>query len=123
MTQPRRILIVEDESRIAAFLEKGLRRHGYDTLVVAGGRDALDSLLNDGFDLLLLDLGLPQLDGWDVLNEVRKQDKPIPVIVVTARDSVSDRTRGMQLGVSDYVVKPFRFHELLRRVNHLFGVA
>jgi DNA-binding response OmpR family regulator len=112
-----RILIAEDEPRIASFLEKGLRANGFTTTVVEDGRDALDLADSDDFDLLILDVGLPGRDGFSVLRELRARGRRLPIIVLTARDSVEDTVAGLEGGADDYVPKPFRFEELLARVR------
>jgi len=112
-----RILIAEDESRIAAFLEKGLRANGFATAVAADGREALAMARSGEFDLLILDIGLPVLDGFAVLEQLRRFDARTPVLVLTARDRVSDTVAGLEGGADDYVTKPFSFEELLARVR------
>lgn len=112
-----RILIAEDEERIVAFLEKGLRAGGYVTTAVCSGHDALAFARDDDFDLLILDLGLPGLDGSEVLRAMRARGERMPVIVLTARDSVSDTVASLEGGADDYMTKPFRFEELLARVR------
>jgi DNA-binding response OmpR family regulator len=112
-----RILIAEDEARIASFLEKGLRSNGFATSVAADGNEALDMARSGEFDLLILDLGLPGKDGFDVLQELREHDTRLPVIILTARDSVISTVAGLEGGADDYVPKPFRFEELLARVR------
>ena len=112
-----RILIAEDEARLAAFLEKGLRANGYATTVAADGPTALALARDDEFDLLILDLGLPDLDGLSVLRTMRAQDRRMPVIILSARDEVEDKVTGLERGADDYVTKPFRFEELLARVR------
>jgi DNA-binding response OmpR family regulator len=110
-----RILIAEDEPRIASFLEKGLRAHGYSTHVVDGGRLAAAMARDEDFDLLLLDLGLPDLDGFEALEQIRQRGDRLPVVILTAR---SDATvAGFERGADDYVTKPFRFDELLARIR------
>ncbi len=112
-----RVLIVEDEGRIASFLEKGLQANGFTTMVVEDGRSA-SVLARDGdFDIVVLDLGLPDRDGLDVLADIRGRGERLPVIVLTARDSVSDRVAGLEGGAGDYVIKPFSFEELLARIR------
>ena len=112
-----RILIVEDEDRIAAFLEKGLRAHGFATTVAPDGHQALRMARAGKYDLLVLDLGLPDIDGLEVLRELRRHNRTLPVIVLTARDGVSDTVSGLEGGADDYVTKPFRFEEFLARVR------
>jgi len=112
-----RILIAEDEERITSFLEKGFRSNGFVTKVAADGRVALEMARSGEFDLLILDLGLPGMDGFDVLRELREYDTRLPVIILTARDTVTDTVAGLEGGADDYVPKPFRFEELLARVR------
>ncbi len=112
-----RILIAEDEARIASFLEKGLRSNGFTTVVASDGPQALQLVRTGEFDLLVLDLGLPGMDGLDVLSELRRRDQNLPVIILTARDSVRDTVAGLEGGADDYIAKPFRFEELLARVR------
>ncbi len=112
-----RILIVEDEQRIAAFLDKGLRSEGHLTTVVGDGQSAVDLILQDDHDLVILDIGLPGLDGFGVLDQVRSQGSRVPVIVLTARDSVGDTVSALDGGADDYMPKPFRFAELIARVR------
>jgi two-component system response regulator QseB len=112
-----RILIVEDEPRLASFLEKGLRSNGFVTTVAEDGEKASLMARDDDFDLLVLDLGLPGKDGTEVLRELRAAGQRMPVIILTARDDVSDKVGGLEGGADDYVTKPFRFEELLARVR------
>jgi DNA-binding response OmpR family regulator len=112
-----RILIVEDEQRIASFIAKGLRAEGHTTVEVTDGRAGLDEALSGGFDLMVLDIGLPQLSGFDVLDQMRAQGSRMPVIVLTARDSVTDTVSALDMGADDYMSKPFRFAELVARVR------
>jgi DNA-binding response OmpR family regulator len=112
-----RILIVEDEPRISSFLEKGLASNGFSPTVTDRGNDALMMVLTGEFDLVILDIGLPDKDGFQVLKELRDRDKRIPVIILTARDSVTDTVYGLEGGADDYMPKPFRFEELLARVR------
>ncbi|MEO1299794.1 MAG: response regulator [Cyanobacteria bacterium J06636_16] len=113
-----RILIAEDEPRIAAFMEKGLRRSGFSTVVASDGNFVLEAIINNGFDLLLLDLGLPGKDGQEVLVEMRKQGIMLPVIIVTAR-SMDLRNSELQTLANDIVSKPFLMRALLAKVRSL----
>ncbi|MFI6734151.1 response regulator transcription factor [Nonomuraea sp. NPDC050451] len=112
-----RILIAEDEARIASFVEKGLRANGFVTAAVADGVAAYDLACAGGFDLLILDIGLPLSDGFTVLRRLRQSMVTMPVIILTARDSVSDTVAGLEGGADDYIAKPFAFEELLARVR------
>ncbi|QIB46225.1 response regulator transcription factor [Streptomyces aureoverticillatus] len=112
-----RVLIVEDEERIASFVDKGLRANGFTTTIVGDGDSAYDYALTGGFDLILLDIGLPGRDGFTVLRELREARVSAPVIVLTARDSVGDTVAGLEGGADDWMTKPFRFEELLARVR------
>jgi DNA-binding response OmpR family regulator len=112
-----RILIAEDEARIASFLEKGLRANSFSTEIVADGEEALRLALTGRFDLLILDLGLPGRDGFDVLRELRRDGRSLPVVILTARGGVSDTVAGLEGGADDYITKPFSFEELLARVR------
>ena len=112
-----RILIAEDEPRIAAFVEKGLRASGFATTVVADGPTALARVRAGEVDLLVLDIGLPGMDGFEVLARLRRSGSTIPVIILTARDSASDTITGLEGGADDYMPKPFSFGELLARIR------
>jgi DNA-binding response OmpR family regulator len=112
-----RILIVEDEPRISAFIEKGLNANGFTTSVTPSGNDGLVLARGGDFDLLILDIGLPDKDGLDVLRELRERDKALPVIILTARDGVAEKVQGLEGGADDYVTKPFSFEELLARIR------
>ncbi|MDZ8120157.1 response regulator transcription factor [Pontiella agarivorans] len=113
------LLIAEDSQRISATLAKGLRESEYDVTVVGKGSDALTCFNNRKPDLILLDLGLPDMDGLDVLNRIRETDPILPVILITARDKIDDRVRGLDAGADDYLVKPFAFAELQARIRAL----
>lgn len=112
-----RILIVEDERRLARFLVKGLRSHGFSPTAVEDGESALRHASSDSFDLIVLDLGLPDMDGIDVLRELRERGERLPILIVSARDELSDKVAGLERGADDYVTKPFKFEELLARIR------
>lgn len=112
-----RILIVEDEERIASFVAKGLRAEGHTAVVAADGPTGLDHALGGDIDLIVLDIGLPGLDGFEVLDQLRSQGSQVPVIVLTARDSVTDTVSALEGGADDYMPKPFRFAELNARIK------
>ena len=112
-----RILIAEDDSAIVEFVEKGLRASGYTTTAVSDGESANAFARSGLFDLLVLDIGLPQRDGFTVLRQLREARVNLPVIILTARDSVSDKVAGLEGGADDYLPKPFAFEELLARVR------
>jgi DNA-binding response OmpR family regulator len=112
-----KILVVEDETRIASFLLRGLRAEGYAVEHVATGADALRRGRDEAFDLIILDLGLPDIDGTDVLRALRADGLGLPILVLTARGEVSARVEGLDLGADDYLTKPFAFDELLARIR------
>ena len=111
------ILIAEDEDRLAAFVEKGLKKSGFETILAVDGVQALEAIEQQPVDLLLLDLGLPIKDGWAVLRETRAQNPDLPIIVVTAMTDDRDRQQVLQLGANDYLPKPFKFSDLLAKVK------
>ena len=111
------VLVVEDEARIASFVSKGLRAAGLSVEVTGSGRQAVARACQEGIDLILLDVGLPDVDGFEVLERIRGQGVSTPVIMLTARSSVEDRVAGLSGGADDYVAKPFAFEELLARVR------
>jgi DNA-binding response OmpR family regulator len=118
-----RILIVEDEERVASFIAKGLQDAGYQTEVASSGREALERVRGPAeYNLVLLDVGLPDVDGFSVLTSIRESDQRIPVMMLTASSDVPSRVKGLDLGADDYLPKPFDFDELLARVRaHLRG--
>ena len=112
-----RLLIVEDEAKTANYLRKGLQEHGFLPDVVSDGRDALQMAKSGTYELAILDIMLPGMDGWSVLRDLRSSGSLLPVLLLTALDSVPDRVRGLEMGADDYLVKPFAFSELLARVR------
>ena len=114
-----KILVIEDETKTAKFLKKGLGEAGFVVDVAADGVDGLHLAQELQFDLIILDVMLPGLDGWQVLNRLRQDGGGALVLLLTARDSVHERVRGFELGADDYLVKPFAFSELLARVRSL----
>lgn len=117
------ILIAEDEPGISSLIEKGLRCNGLDSTTVADGEAALTCATTGDYDLLVLDLGLPVKDGFTVLRRLRESRNTIPVLILTARDSVADTVAGLQGGADDYMSKPFRFEELLARIRLRLGTT
>lgn len=118
MSKPE-VLIVEDENSVARFLYQALEEGGYSPTACGDGRIALDLALARDFDLILLDLMLPSVDGLEVCKQLRRSGCQAPVIMVTARDQVEDKIRGLDAGADDYIVKPFNLQELLARVRAL----
>jgi DNA-binding response OmpR family regulator len=128
-----RILIAEDEARLASFLEKGLRSNGFVTTTASDGPTALALARDDDFDLLILDLGLPGLDGMTILRTLRAQGQRLPVLILSARDEVADKVAGLEHGADDYVAKPIgwvstlssasgcRWMRMIRSVSATFG--
>lgn len=112
-----RILVAEDEERISSFVEKGLRAAGHSAVVTANGLEALEHARSGNFDLVLLDVGLPGIDGFEVLKRLRAEDASLPVIMLTARTQTSDTVAGLDGGANDYIPKPFKFDELLARIR------
>ena len=110
-------MIVEDEAKSAAYLRKGLSEHGHVADIANNGDDGLYLAQTSEYDLLILDVMLPRRDGWSLIEEVRRAGKQTPAIFLTARDSVPDRVKGLDLGADDYLVKPFAFSELLARIR------
>ena len=111
------ILLVEDEERIATFVKKGLRAAGFACRVVDDGLAAVEYARSAEFDLVLLDVGLPSIDGFEVLKRIREFNDGVPIIMLTARTTTSDTVAGLEGGASDYLPKPFKFDELVARVR------
>jgi two-component system copper resistance phosphate regulon response regulator CusR len=118
-TESARILIVEDEKKTAKYLRNGLTEHGFAVDVQREGEGGIHAALTVSYDLLVLDIMLPKRDGWTIISTLRDAGKQLPVLVLTARDSVQDRVKGLELGADDYLVKPFAFSELLARVRSI----
>jgi DNA-binding response OmpR family regulator len=112
-----RILVAEDELGIASFIKRGLEAEGFSAKIADRGDEALALARSGEFDLMILDIGLPQLDGFTILRDLREAGQTIPVVILTARDSIDDTVRGLDSGADDYIPKPFRFEELLARVR------
>lgn len=112
-----KILIVEDEPKTGEYLRQGLNEAGFVADLAANGSDGLHLALHGEYDLVILDVMLPELDGWQVLASLRRRGLEMPVLFLTARDQVEDRVKGLELGADDYLVKPFSFAELLARVR------
>lgn len=112
-----RLLIIEDEHRIASFLAKGMSAEGHQSTIASDGILGLDLAVTGSFDLVILDIGLPGLDGFEVLHRMRQAGSKLPVIVLTARDSGADTVSALEGGADDYMSKPFSFAELLARVR------
>ena len=113
---PDKILLVEDEEKLARVVELELRYEGYEVEKAFDGREGLEKALSGGFDLILLDIMLPSLSGMEVLRRLRRESQ-VPVIMVTARDSVVDKVSGLDSGADDYITKPFEIEELLARIR------
>ena len=116
----KRILVVEDEVQIARVLKLELEYEGYEVELAYNGRSGLERALSDEFDLILLDVMLPELNGMEVLRRLRKSTSALPVILLTARDSTFDKVSGLDQGANDYITKPFEIEELLARVRSCF---
>lgn len=114
-----KILVVEDEEKTGAYLRQGLSEAGFVVDLVSDGFDGLHLALNESYALIVLDVMLPGIDGWQILQGIRRAGKETPVLFLTALDPVEDRVKGLELGADDYLVKPFAFSELLARIRTL----
>src|SRR6476646_5892108 len=118
-----RILLIEDEKKTAAYLAKGLGEAGFQVTTASDGEAGLDLALAKTFDLFIIDIMLPKRDGWSIVATLKRQEIRTPILLLTARDSVRDRVKGLELGADDYLVKPFAFSELLARVRSVLRRA
>lgn len=114
-----RILLVEDEQKTGDYLKQGLSEAGYITDWVTDGLTGKQYALSEDYDVIILDVMLPGVDGWHIIEAVRKNGKTMPILFLTARDQIEDRVKGLELGADDYLVKPFAFAELLARIKSL----
>lgn len=114
-----KILIVEDETKIGDYLKQGLTEAGFVIDLARNGLNGHHLSMTESYDLIILDVMLPDVDGWRILQSLREAGRDVPVLFLTARDSVDDRVKGLELGADDYLVKPFAFAELLARVRTL----
>ncbi len=115
-----RILLVEDDHWVAGFIQKGLESERYSVDIAADGRWTIEMGLKQSYDLILLDIMLPIMDGFEVCRQLRKRGVQVPILMLTAKDAVDEKVQGLQLGADDYLTKPFAFKELLARVEALF---
>lgn len=115
-----RILVIEDEAKVAKLLKKGLEESGYEVELAEDGTEGYDKFCAGGHDLILLDLMLPKMSGWELIPLIRKRNTSVPIVALTARTSVPDRVQGLNLGCDDYLLKPFSFSELLARIQAQF---
>lgn len=113
------IVVVDDDDKITSMLRRSLAFEGYEVTTASNGAEGLKMLLHIEPDLLILDVMMPQLDGWEVCSRVRKGGSKVPILMLTAKDDISDRVKGLDLGADDYLVKPFALEELLARVRAL----
>src|SRR5438270_2337689 len=118
-----RILLIEDEKKTAAYLAKGLGEAGFQVTTASDGESGVDVALARAFDLLIIDIMLPKRDGWSIVATLKRREIRTPILFLTARDSVRDRVKGLELGADDYLVKPFAFSELLARVRSVLRRA
>ncbi|WP_184543121.1 response regulator transcription factor [Mucilaginibacter sp. FT3.2] len=114
-----KICLVEDEEKVAAFISKGLQEHDFEVSHANDGFSAIDLIAAQTFDLIILDLMLPDINGVDLCRRIRKENSQVPILMLTALDRVDDKVNGLQAGADDYLVKPFHFNELLARISAL----
>jgi two-component system, OmpR family, copper resistance phosphate regulon response regulator CusR len=112
-----RVLVIEDEAKTANYLQKGLSEHGFVVDATASGEDGVKMAKEVKYDMIILDIMLPGRDGWSVMQELKATHAQVPILCLTARDTVADRVKGLELGADDYLVKPFAFSELLARLR------
>jgi two-component system, OmpR family, copper resistance phosphate regulon response regulator CusR len=112
-----KILLIEDEPKTSAYLKKGLTENGFVVDTASDGEEGLHHALDNAYDVIVSDVMLPRIDGWAIVSRLRERGVPTPVLLLTARDAVADRVRGLELGADDYLVKPFAFSELLARIR------
>ena len=123
MIENKKILIVEDEEKVATFIKKGLQLQNFDSEIASDGQQAIRIFNDFSFDLVILDIGLPDMTGLEVCQHIRKVNSKVPVLMLTALGSISDKLSGFEVGTDDYMVKPFDFMELLVRVKALLKRA
>ncbi len=114
-----KILVVEDEERLASFIRKGIAAEGYEVEVAYDGRTGLSLFRRDSYDIIILDVNLPQMNGFDLCRAIRSENEAVPVLMLTALDSMADKSDGFHAGADDYLAKPFEFQELLLRLRAL----
>jgi two-component system copper resistance phosphate regulon response regulator CusR len=114
-----KILVVEDEERLASFIRKGIAAEGYEVDVAHDGRTGLSLFRRDSYDIIILDVNLPQMNGFDLCRAIRSENEAVPVLMLTALDSLADKADGFNAGADDYLAKPFEFQELLLRLRAL----
>jgi two-component system, OmpR family, copper resistance phosphate regulon response regulator CusR len=119
MSEAQNILIVEDEEKVAIFIKKGLKTQNFDSDIAVTGENAIELFLQNKYDLIILDVGLPDCSGLEVCKQIRVHNARIPILILTALGSVSDKLSGFEVGTDDYLVKPFDFMELLVRIKSL----
>jgi len=113
------VLLIEDELKVASFIKKGLEEYNYKVTMVNDGQSGIDLALHTYYDVIVLDLQLPDMSGFDICRTIRENNKVIPILILTALGTISDKLQGFELGADDYLVKPFDFNELLARVKVL----